>query len=235
MRGPALDLKTTIVDRMDAKAPFGVWTPSDFLNAGPRDAVDQALHRLARSGQVRRITRGLYDRPRQNSLTRQPNVPDPRAVIEALGRRDNARMLVDGVTAANDLGLSDAVPSKVVVHTDARLTPVDLGPLHIVFRKTAPSKLYWADRPAMRVVQALHWLKDQIPANRSQLRKRLSRILDDPTHGDAIIADLDKGLPNMPTWMQDFVRQLLRDNDHRPDGVADARRAPAAPETQARP
>jgi hypothetical protein len=32
-------------------------------------------------------------------------------------------MLVDGLTAANDLGLSDAVPAKVVVHTDARLRP----------------------------------------------------------------------------------------------------------------
>src|ERR1700756_3316673 len=135
MRGPALDLKTTILDRMAAKAPFGVWTPADFLDAGPRDAVDQALHRLVRTGQIRRIARGLYDRPSQNSLTRKPNVPDPRAVIDALGRRDNARMLVDGVTAANDLGLSDAVPAKVVVHTDARLTPFDIGSLHISFRK----------------------------------------------------------------------------------------------------
>jgi hypothetical protein len=34
-------------------------------------------------------------------------------------------MLVDGLTAANDLGLSDAVPAKVVVHTDARLRPAE--------------------------------------------------------------------------------------------------------------
>jgi hypothetical protein len=211
MRGPALDVKTTILDRMDARAPFGVWTPVDFVDAAPRDAVDQALHRLARTGQVRRIARGLYDRPRPNSLTRRPNVPDPRAVIDALGRRDNARMLVDGVTAANDLGLSDAVPARVVVHTDARLTPVDLGPLHISFRKTAPSKLYWAGRPAMRVVQALHWLRDKIPADGPQLRRRLARILADPGHGQAIAADLREGLPALPAWMQDFLRPLLQD------------------------
>ena len=34
MRGPALDLKTTILDRMAARAPFGVWTPADFAGAG---------------------------------------------------------------------------------------------------------------------------------------------------------------------------------------------------------
>ena len=211
MRGPALDLKTTILDRMAARAPFGVWTPADFVDAGPRDAVDQALHRLVRTGQVRRIARGLYDSPSQNSLTHKPNVPDPRAVIDALGRRDNARMLVDGVTAANDLGLSDAVPSKVVVHTDARLTPFDLGALHISFRKTAPSKLYWAGRPAMRVVQALHWLKDRIPTDGPQLRQRLGRILADPAHGAAIVQDLQDGLGVLPTWMQDFLRPLLQD------------------------
>ena len=211
MRGPALDLKMTILDRMAARAPFGVWTPADFVDAGPRDAVDQALHRLVRTGQVRRIARGLYDSPSQNSLTRKPNVPDPRAVIDALGRRDNARMLVDGVTAANDLGLSDAVPSKVVVHTDARLTPFDLGALRISFRKTAPSKLYWAGRPAMRVVQALHWLKDKIPADGPQLRKRLGRILADPAHGAAIVQDLQDGLGALPAWMQDFLRPLLQD------------------------
>lgn len=211
MRGPALDLKTTILDRMAARAPFGVWTPADFADAGPRDAVDQALHRLVRTGQVRRIARGLYDSPSQNSLTRKPNVPDPRAVIDALGRRDNARMLVDGITAANDLGLSDAVPSKVVVHTDARLTPFDLGALHISFRKTAPSKLYWAGRPAMRVVQALHWLKDRIPTDGPQLRQRLGRILADPAHGAAIVQDLQDGLGALPAWMQDFLRPLLQD------------------------
>jgi hypothetical protein len=212
MRGPALDLKTTILDRMAARAPFGVWTPADFADAGPRDAVDHALHRLVRSGQIRRIARGLYDNPSQNSLTRKPNVPDPRAVIDALGRRDNARMLVDGITAANDLGLSDAVPSKVVVHTDARLTPFDLGALHISFRKTAPSKLYGAGRPAMRVVQALHWLKDSIPTDGPQLRQRLSRILADPAHGVAIVQDLQDGLGALPAWMQDFLRPLLKDH-----------------------
>jgi hypothetical protein len=214
MRGPALDLKATILDRMEAQAPFGVWTPTDFVDTGSRDAVDQALHRLVRAGDVRRIGRGLYDRPRLNSLTRQPSTPDPKAVIDTLGRRDNARMLVDGITAANDLGLSDAVPAKVVVHTDARLSPQQFGGLSIAFKRTAPSKLYWAGRPAMRVVQALHWLKDRLPADRPQIRQRLLRIFRDPAQGPAIVADLRDGFSALPGWMQDFLRDLLVDDPH---------------------
>jgi Family of unknown function (DUF6088) len=212
MRGPALDLKSIILARMSSQAPFGVWTPGDFVDAGPRDAVDQALHRLVRAGDVRRLARGLYDRPKINSLTRQLNVPDPKAVIDALARRDSSRILVDGITAANDLGFSDAVPAKVVVHTDARRSPLRLGGLNIIFKTTAPSKLHWAGRPAMRVVQALHWLKDRLAVDGPQIRQRLQRILSDPDHGPAIKADLRDDLSVLPIWMQDFVRDLVAEN-----------------------
>src|SRR4029077_1171558 len=65
-RGPALDLKTLILDRMRARKPFHVWTPVDFVDFGPRAAVDKALQRLAQSNDIRRIDRGLYDVPTVN-------------------------------------------------------------------------------------------------------------------------------------------------------------------------
>lgn len=215
MRGPSLDLKTQIADRIAQQAPSSVWTPVDFLDLGPRDAVDKALQRLARSGALRRIDRGLYDRPQNNRLTGKLTVPDYRAVIDAIARRDQTRMLVDGMTAANDLGLSDAVPGRVVVHTAARLRPVRLGNLTITFRPTAPSKLFWAGRPAMRVVQALHWLRDAMAKteDRDRILQRLRAIFADPQHGGAIRADLTEGLPTLPAWMQDVVRDLLKPAD----------------------
>ncbi len=209
MRGQGLDLKAIIIDRMTKRAPFGVWTPLDFVDLGPRDAVDQALHRLTLAQTIRRITRGLYDKPGFNKLTGQPTNPDPREVVDTLARRDQARMLVDGITAANDIGLSDAVPARVVIHTDARLKPLYLGNLKIDFKKTAPSKLYWAGRPAMRVVQALYWLQDMLPGDGPRVKKRLASIFADPTHGAKIIDDLRVGLHTLPNWMQVFLRDLI--------------------------
>lgn len=209
MRGPGLDLKAAILDRMIQKAPFAAWTPRDFLDLGSREAVDQALHRLNRGGDIRRIARGLYDKAQTNSLTGQPTHPDPRAVVDALARRDQARIIVDGMTAANDLGLSDAVPARIVVHTDARLKPIKLGKLQIAFKTTAPSKLYWAGRPAMRVVQALHWLHDIAADQDPAVQKRLSAIFADPDHGVSIADDLRRDLLALPTWMQLILRDLL--------------------------
>lgn len=218
MRGPRLDLKTAIARRMAGQAPSGVWTPVDFIDLGARDAVDQALHRLTRAGEIRRIARGLYDKPGLNSLTGKTTNPDPRAVIDALARRDKYRMIVDGITAANDLGLSDAVPARIVVHTDARLKPLELGNLRIVFCLTAPSKLYWAGRPAMRVVQALHWLKDRLAADGSRVQKRLTAIFSDPKHGPAIVADLRDGFAALPDWMRIFLKDMLAPPNGSSDG-----------------
>lgn len=73
----------------------------DFLDLGPRAAVDKALQRLARSNDICRIDRGLYDVPTVNLLTGKATTPDYTAIINAVARRDQIRILVDGLTAAN--------------------------------------------------------------------------------------------------------------------------------------
>lgn len=206
----APDLRSRLRVRLTEK-PDEVWTPSDFADLAGRDAVDKVLQRLAAAQELRRIDRGLYDVPALNRLTGRPRVPDYRAVIRAVARRDNARFVVDGMTAANDLGLTTAVPARIEVLIDARLKPIKLGNQQIHFKNAAPSRLYWAGRPAMRVVQALHWLQDILTNEdeRARVAAVLRRLLADPEHGAAIRSDLRNGLSALPIWMQKFVRPLV--------------------------
>ncbi len=204
------DLRSKLLARV-ASQPDEVWTPADFADLGGRAAVDKTLQRLAAAGELRRIDRGLYDRPRKNSLTGRPTVPDYRAVIRAVTRRDQARVVVDGMTAANDLGLTTAVPARIEVLVDARLKPIKLGKQEIYFKFAAPSRLYWADRPAMRVVQALYWMQDMLAQDdeRDRVGDVLRRLFADPKHGKAIRDDLRAGLSALPIWMQEFLRDLV--------------------------
>ena len=206
-----IDLKQSIANRVSTK-PGSVWTPIDFLDLGSRPAVDKALQRLAAANQLRRIDRGLYDSPRFNALTGNPSAPDYRQVINAVVRRDQTRVLIDGMTAANDLGLSDAVPGQIVVHVDARLRPIHIGKQTIVFRPTAPSKLFWAGRPAMRVVQALHWLRAALadPDDRHRILIQLQTLIDQPGTGNEIGSDLREGLSTLPGWMRETIGELFR-------------------------
>lgn len=208
-RSPAA-LPTQILDRISAE-PAKVWTPGDFADAGSREAVDKALQRLAKSGELRRIERGLYDKPRLNKLTEKPSAPDYRSVIEAVARRDKARFVVDGMTAANTLGLTNAVPAKIEVLVDARLKPIELGNQKIVFKHAAPSRLYWAGRPGMYLVQALHWVHDamQGETERSKVDRTIRKLLTDSDGGPKLTEDLRIGLSAMPIWMQDILRKPI--------------------------
>jgi hypothetical protein len=199
--------------------PLQVWTPADFADIGGRAAVDKALQRMVASGELRRIARGLYDKPTLNTLTGKPTVADYRAIIEAVSRRDQVRWLIDGMTAANTLGLTNAVPAKIEVLVDARLKPIMLGSQKIVFKQAAPSRLYWAGRPGMNFVQALHWLQDVISndVEGDAVLNTLRRMLCDGQAGPRIADDLKAGLSAMPIWMQGFLRKPLfeaLDGDH---------------------
>ena len=195
----------TLPDRLRARI--------DFADVGVRGAVDKALQRMVTSGQLRRIQRGLYDKSSQNALTGKSTVPDYRAVIDAIARRDQVRWLIDGMTAANMLGFTNAVPAKIEVLVDARLRPVTLGNQKIVFKQAAPSRLYWAGRSGMYLVQALHWLHDVMSndVEREAVRKTVRRMLADKETGPALLDDLKGGLSAMPIWMQDILRGPLSD------------------------
>ena len=89
--------------RRERRGAGAVWTPRDFLDLGARASVDKTLQGPTRAGHLRRVARSLYDIPSFNRLTQNRNPPDRQRVIEAIARRDQMRVLVDGMTAANDL------------------------------------------------------------------------------------------------------------------------------------
>jgi hypothetical protein len=133
------------------------------------------------------------------------------AIIEAVTRRDRARFVVDGATAASDLGIVTAKPVRIEVLVDSRLHPVHFDGQEIYFKSAAPRRLYWAGRPAMLVVQALYWAHDSLRDlnERTRIENILRGLFADPTQGQLLCSDLRDGLSALPIWMQEFLRELL--------------------------
>ncbi len=172
--------------------------------------MDKVLQRLAQSGDISRLDRGLYFRPRKSRLTGKATHPDQKAVIDAIARRDQTHVVVDSLTAANDLGFTTAVPARIRVMTDARLRPIHLQNQTIEFKTVAPSRLYWAGHPAMRVVQALYWAQDLLRSDPEPIVTRLTMLLNHPEQGTVMRSDLQEGIHTLPIWMQDFLRPLIQ-------------------------
>jgi len=140
--------------RVRASGRGSVFTPSDFLAVAGRAAVDQALSRLAKGGQLRRLTRGLYDFPKIHPKL-GPLSPAPDDVAKALARETGSQVQIAGARAANALGLSTQVPAKSIYLTDGPSRRVVLGKRVIDLRHAAPKHLIAPGSAVGTVVQAL--------------------------------------------------------------------------------
>lgn len=174
--------------------------PSDFLDLGSREAVDVVLHRLTRKGTLRRLARGVYDRPVEHPVL-GPLAPSAEAVARALAGRDHTRLQPAGAYAANALGLSEQVPAKAVFLTDGPSRTVTIGPMTIQLRRTTPRNMAAAGRLSGLLIQALRELGREhvTPARREHLKRTLPA---DERRG------LLKDLKLAPAWMHPVFREL---------------------------
>ena len=61
-------IDAAISSKVRRAKPGSVFTPALFAGLGGRAAVDKALQRLVARDLLRRLSRGLYDKPRQDPL-----------------------------------------------------------------------------------------------------------------------------------------------------------------------
>ena len=182
-----------------------VCTPKDFLDLGSREAVDQALSRLVKAGQLRRVSHGLYDMPRFSNVLKRLAPVDLDAAIAALARRDGARIMPDGLVAANHLGLTNAVPAKVSYVTDGHSRTLKIDGRTVRFRHAGPSVMQWAGKPAAPVVQALRWLGPDA-ATDALVVSTLSRHLPDD-----VKLNLLQNSRDLPGWALPLARSITSD------------------------
>jgi len=190
----------TMLARIQARGDGWVFSPSDFIDLGKRDAVDKALSRMTGAGSIRRVARGLYDVPKQHPIV-GTTVPSIDQVAKAIAGKGGARLQPTGAYAANLLGLSDQVPAKVVFLTDGRSKRIQLGKLNIVLRQTSPRIMAAAGTVSGTVIQALRYLgKAHVTDDTvNRLDRRLSA--DDRKQ---LLSDLAYA----PAWIADIMRRL---------------------------
>lgn len=177
-----------------------VFVPADFLDLGSREAIDIALHRLARKGTIRRLARGVYDFPKQHPVLGLLS-PSAETVARALAGRDRTRLQPAGAYAANVLGLSEQVPAKAVFLTDGPTRTVKIGPTTIQLRRTTARNMAAAGRLSGLLIQALRELgKEHVtPERRAHLRRTLPADKR---------RELIRDLRLAPVWMHPIFREL---------------------------
>ena len=195
-----------IMERV-SKHDGGAWlcTPKDFLDVASRQAVDQALSRLVKAGRLRRVGHGLYHLPRISGVLKRPAPVDLDAAIKAIARRDGVRIMPDGLVAANQLGLTNAVPAKPCYVTDGPTRTLKIDGRTVLFRHASPGVMQWAGRPSAPVAQALKWL-GRDAAQDVQIVSTLRRVLPEP-----VKRDLLHNRRGLPGWALPLARRITTD------------------------
>ena len=192
---------THILRRVRGQGRGVVFTAQDFLDLGSRAAVDQALARLARSGRVRRVDRGVYDLPRSH-----PKVgamwPSADAVAQAVAKQTDSHLQVSGAAAANALGLSTQVPAQVEYLTDGPSRNVHVGKLVVHLKHAGRvDMLLPKTRAGMTIVALKHLGRDTATAG---VLQRIAASLNDTDR-----KQLRGVRAQLPGWLGSAVDQLV--------------------------
>ena len=201
------NIDSKVVSRIYGHGRGWVFTPNHFKDLGSRDAVASALKRHKQSGLIRQLARGVYDYPKIDPELGllEPSTDD---IAQALAGRDATRLQPSGAYAANLLGLSTQVPTKIVYLTDGRPRTVQIGKRQITLNQTTPRNMATAGKISGLVIQALRHLgsRDVDAATIEAVKKRLSaadrkRLLADIRHA--------------PTWIADIIRKVAAEDEQR--------------------
>jgi hypothetical protein len=191
---------TRIQRRIAAKGANWAFTPNDFADIGDPRSIGMALTRLVRDGKIRRVGHGIYDKPHSHPILGQAGA-GPDAVVDALTRKKNLRILPSSAVAANQLGLTTQVPAKLIYHTDGAPADLHLGKLHLVFRRNGGRMLALSGRASGLVAQAMRSLGKNgvLPAHIQHLRTRLTE-----TQKKQLLQDIDR----VPAWMRPHFQAI---------------------------
>ena len=201
------NIDNKVVSRIYGHGRGWVFTPNHFKDLGSRDAVASALKRHKQSGLIRQLARGVYDYPK---IDPELGLLEPSIdyIAQALAGRDATRLQPSGAYAANLLGLSTQVPTKIVYLTDGRPRTVQIGKRQITLKQTTPRNMATAGRISGLVIQALRHLGSRHvdAAIIEAVKKRLSasdrkRLLADIRHA--------------PAWIADIIRKVAAEDEQR--------------------
>jgi hypothetical protein len=188
------------ITRLAAESPEGaLLSPSALLHLGTRAAIDQALSRLARKGELLRVCQGVYVRPIQTRFGPRP--PAVEKVIASLSALWGETIVPCGGAAANALGLTTQVPVRPVYLTSGPGRRLYLGKLAVELRHAPRWQLAAPHRPAGEVVRALSWLgPDEVEAGLGVIGRKLSA--ED-------LRELAASRAVMPAWMAEPVSAMV--------------------------
>jgi hypothetical protein len=126
---------------------------------------------------LRRVIRGVYDKPRYSTLLQEYSAPNPNEIANALARNYSWTIAPTGNTALNLLGLSTQVPANWSYISSGPYKKYEIGKVQIDFVHRADRELSGMSSKTQLIIQAIKELgKERIGSD--EIRKIRSKLSD---------------------------------------------------------
>ncbi len=180
-----------------------VFTTRDILNQNPgatRALVDQVISRMVRAGELQRVSRGLFSRPKIHRDL-GPLAPLSEDIAAAVERSVGMPVIPSGPLALHALGLSEQVPAQLEFKTAGPTRTIWVGKRQIRLKHASARRFRARARIVPLVIEALGTLGRQ-RVNQGTIEKLRQAISDRDR------AELRKHIGDAPVWMQSNLRQI---------------------------
>lgn len=171
----------------------------DALHLGSRAAIDQALKRLLERNELMRLAQGFYVLPVKTRFG--VRAPEAEKVVQALASTRAETIVPHGAAAANALGLTTQVPTKLIYLTSGPDREFKLGAQTVEMRH-APDWMLLPTKPAAgQAIRALDWLGER---QANEALQTLKQKLSENT-----LQDLVAVRAALPSWMSKSISRSL--------------------------
>lgn len=133
-----------------------------FVKIANTKAINKALERLVKSGEIQRVAQGIYVRPVIDDYIGKV-LPSIEEIAVAIAKRDRAKIVPTGSYAMYKLGLTTQVPLNIVFYSDTSARKIKIGKQTITFKKASSKNLAFVGEISTLAIQALRTIgKDQV-------------------------------------------------------------------------
>ena len=141
------------VSRMKRGLPFSI---EKFYSLGTTTSVQKAMSRLAKIGQIVRVAKGIYSRPKP--LLSLPSIKitaKAEEVAKVWARTHHYKLAPQGLEAAYRLGMQTQAPVKSVYWTTGPSREFKIGNEIVQVKHTTATKLRWENKPEGTLLRGL--------------------------------------------------------------------------------
>lgn len=192
-----------IQEQIKAAAEGTIFISSDFADIADTETIRRNLNRLTQAGMLRRILKGVYEKPKYSKLLDEYVAADPEAVANALARSYHWTIAPCGNTALNLLGLSTQVTAVWSYISDGPYKTYEWNSTKLEFKHRTNKEITGLSYMTSLVIQALKTL------GRSNVTPEVIQMLSEKLTAKDKQACL-KEATESTDWVYDTIRQICR-------------------------